>query len=56
MCLGIKSKRQVHVDVEYKARVAKDELSTAIRVHVMVLCTEDGGCLLLRRDRSHLLV
>jgi hypothetical protein len=48
MGLRIKSKRKLHVDVEYKARVAKDKLSTAIRVHrscalkmEAVCCSED---------------
>jgi len=51
-----KVEKKIQVDVEYETMVSNDEVSTAIRAHIMVLCTEDGGNLLLRRDRSHLLV
>ena len=46
--------KKVHVDVEYKTRVLKDELSAVVRTRVLVLGTEDAGSLLLRRDHRRL--
>jgi hypothetical protein len=38
-----KVEKKVHVDVKYETRVAMDELSSAVRIHVTVFWVEDGG-------------